>query len=712
MPAMERWLSKESGLGLKTLATHMMLGKLLQGRYQIVHVLSAGGFSQTYLAEDTWLPNHPTCVVKHLLRTSDERESLQTLRQLFKREVEALSKLGNYNQVPQLLANFEENQEFYLVQEFIIGHTLSTELQSGKRWSEGAVVQLLQEVLSILEYVHNHGLIHRDLKPSNLIRRQQDGKLVLVDFGSVKQVWTQVVTKFGKTSTSFAVSIPATMAIGTLGYMPSEQGRGRPRPNSDIYALGIIGIQALTGLSPIQLLESNTGVADSDIGEIIWQHHVQVSAPLASVLTKMVLYHFQERYESATQVLLALQPLLSRQAPRQQKAILKSSTPQQVMGQRLTTLVSRTAPHQIQAAIPVLSKSFIPQLRELNGFVPSLKKSPLLLGVALSLTAVAFIGSSYYLLRSPGTVTQGRKSPVSIVRKNSGFRNISLDKTLIGHSDSVWSVDLSSDGQTLVSGSEDKTIKIWNLNTGQVSRTLLGHSDAVRSVTLSPDGQILASGSGDKTIKLWNLRTGQIRTLSGHSGPVWSVAISPDGQTLVSSSEDSTIKIWDLPNGELRRTINGHSGRIFSVAISPDGQTFATASIDKTIKVWNLRTGELMRTLLGHADAVRCVVFSPDGQKLASSSWDKTIKVWNLRTGELMRTLLGHSDRVVSIAFSDDSQIASTSVDKTIKVWNWQTGKLLSTLSGHSDWVLSVTTSPTGQIVSSSKDKTIKVWQR
>ena len=688
-----------------------MLGKLLQGRYQIVQVLSAGGFSQTYLAEDTWLPNHPTCVVKHLLRTSDEPESLQTLRQLFRREVEALSKLGNYNQVPQLLADFEENQEFYLVQEFIIGHTLSKELQSSKRWSEGAVVQLLQEVLSILEYVHNHGLIHRDLKPSNLIRRQQDGKLVLVDFGSVKQVWTQVVTKFGKTSTSFAVSIPATMAIGTLGYMPSEQGRGRPRPNSDIYALGIIGIQALTGLSPIQLLESNTGVADSDIGEIIWQHHVQVSAPLASVLTKMVLYHFQERYESATQALLALQPLLNRQAPRQQKAILKSSTPQQVMGQRLTTLVPQTAPHQIQATISVLSKSFIPQLGEPNGFVPSLKKSPLLLGVALSFTAIAFIGSSYYFLRSPGTIPEGRKSPVSVAHKNPVFTNISLDKTLVGHSGSVWSVALSSDGQTLVSGSEDKTIKIWNLNTGQVSRTLLGHSDAVRSVTLSPDGQILASASGDKTIKLWNLH-GQIRTLSGHSGPVWSVAINPDGQTLVSGSEDGTVKIWNLPTGELRRTINGHSGRVFSVAISPDGQTFATASIDKTIKVWHLQSGELIRTLLGHADAVRCVVFSPDGQKLASSSWDKTIKVWNLRTGEVMRTLLGHSDRVVSVAFSNDSQIASTSVDKTIKVWNWQTGKLLSTLSGHSDWVLSVTISPTGQIVSSSKDKTIKVWQR
>lgn len=688
-----------------------MLGKLLQGRYQIVQVLSAGGFSQTYLAKDTWSPNHLT-VVKHLLRTSDEPESLQTLRQVFSREVEALSKLGNYDQVPQLLADFEENQEFYLVQEFIIGHDLSTELESGKRWSESAVVQLLQEVLSILEYVHNHGLIHRDLKPSNLIRRQQDGKLVLVNFGSVKQVWTQVVTVHGKTNTSFAVGIPATTAIGTLGYMPTEQGRGRPRPNSDIYALGIIGIQALTGLNPTQLLESDPSIADSDTGEITWQHHVQVSAPLASVLTKMVRYHFQERYESATQALLALQPLLNRQAPRQQKATL-TSTPQQVMGQRLTTSVTQAAPHQIQATIPVPSQRFIPQLGPSG--VPL--KSPLLLGVALSFTAVALIGSSYYLLRSPGlpqVKSPGLpqvKSPVSVGSKNPVFQDISLDKTLVGHSGSVWSVDLSSNGQTLVSGGEDKTIKIWNLNTGQLSRTLLGHSDTVRSVTLSLDGQFLASASGDKTIKLWNLQTGESRTLPGDSGPVWSVAMAPDGQTLISGSEDSTIKIWHLPTGELRRTIKAHSGRVFSVAISPDGQTFATASIDKTIKVWHLQSGKLIRTLLGHSSAVRAVAFSPNGQTLASSSWDKTIKVWNLRTGEVMRTLLGHSDRVVSVAFSNDSQIVSTSVDKTIKIWNLQTGKSLSN-SGHSDWVLSVTTSPTGQIVSSSKDKTIKVWRR
>jgi serine/threonine protein kinase len=235
---------------------------------------------------------------------------LPTLKQLFNREVAALKKLGNYPQVPQLLAHFEENQEFYLVQEFIAGSPLSDELKPGQQWSESQVIDLLQEVLGILSLIHSYGLIHRDVKPNNLIRRQKDRRLVLIDFGSVKQAWMQVVTVQGKTSASYAIGIPATLAIGTSGYMPTEQGRGRPRPNSDIYALGIIGIQALTGLSPTELLE------DFNTAEVIWQHKAQVSADLASVLNKMVCYDFKDRYQSATEVLQALQPLINTAVPQ------------------------------------------------------------------------------------------------------------------------------------------------------------------------------------------------------------------------------------------------------------------------------------------------------------------------------------------------------------------------------------------------------------
>jgi serine/threonine-protein kinase len=164
--------------------------------------------------------------------------------------------------------------------------------------------------LSILVFVHSHGVIHRDIKPDNLIRRQHDSKLVLVDFGSVKQAWTQVITTGGQTSATFANSLSATIAIGTPGYMPTEQGRGRPQPNSDIYALGMIAIQALTGINPTQLIE------ESDNGEIAWQNRADVNEALASILTKMVRYNFKNRYQTATEVLKALQQLIDSQLPQ------------------------------------------------------------------------------------------------------------------------------------------------------------------------------------------------------------------------------------------------------------------------------------------------------------------------------------------------------------------------------------------------------------
>lgn len=275
-----------------------MIGKLLGGRYRIVDVLGTGGFGQTYVAEDIHRPGSPKCVVKHLKPASSNSSFLENARRLFQSEAQTLEKLGSHDQIPRLLAYFEENEEFYLVQDFIQGHPLSAVLQADQRWSEGQVYRMLREVLGILEYVHSQGVIHRDIKPNNLIRRQEDGKLVLVDFGSVKQAWTQVVTAHGQTKTSFALGTPATIGIGTPGYMPTEQGRGRPRPNSDIYALGIIGIQALTGLTPMRFHE------DLDTGEILWIHTLaQVDSALANLLSKMVRYHFKDRYQTATEVL-------------------------------------------------------------------------------------------------------------------------------------------------------------------------------------------------------------------------------------------------------------------------------------------------------------------------------------------------------------------------------------------------------------------------
>jgi len=245
----------------------------------------------------------------------------------------------------------------------------------------------------------------------------------------------------------------------------------------------------------------------------------------------------------------------------------------------------------------------------------------------------------------------------------------------IDHTGSVFSVAISPDGHTLVSGSGDKMIKVWNLQSGELLRTLSGHGGVVFSVAISPDGHTLVSGSGDLTIWVWNLQNGELlRALAGHGGWIDKrvlVAISPDGHTLVSGSGDKMIKVWNLQSGELLRTLTNHTGSVYSVAISPDGHTLVSGSGDKTIKVWNLQNGELLRTLSGHGDRVRSVAISPDGHTLVSGSGDKTIKVWNLQNGELLRALTDHTGSVYSVAISPDGHtLVSGSDDKTIKVWS------------------------------------------
>ncbi|KAB8331793.1 WD40 repeat domain-containing protein [Scytonema tolypothrichoides VB-61278] len=290
-----------------------------------------------------------------------------------------------------------------------------------------------------------------------------------------------------------------------------------------------------------------------------------------------------------------------------------------------------------------------------------------------------------------------------------------LSHTFTGHSDKVTSVAICPDGNILVSGCADKTIKIWNLSTGKVIRTLTGNIGEISSVAISPDGNFLVVGSCEhprNNVKVWHLATGKLlHTLLGHQKPVNSVVISPDGQILASGS--NKIKIWNLHTGDRISTL-WHSSAVYGVAISPDGTILASGSSDHKIRLWNPITGEPLRTLSGHSGEVKAIAISPNGEFLISGSADKTIKIWHLDTSHVVYTLSGHSDEVKSLVVSPDGQtLFSASADKTIKIWSFETGELLQTLTGHSAAVNSVAISLDDRfIVSGSSDKTIKIWQR
>jgi WD40 repeat protein len=612
---------------------------LLGDRYRALKPISQGGIGRTFLAVDEQDASKPRCIIKQFSPTNQGTNNAEKAAELFRQEAVRLQELGQHPQIPQLLAYFEQDDRVEtaraaaLVQTLIEGESLAQKLKAEGALSETQVRQLLNELLPVLQFVHDHGVIHRDINPDNIIRRiptvtsppyqggveigsppyqggDGGGQLVLVDFSAAKFTSKTALARTGT-------------VIGSAAYTAQEQLRGKAVISSDLYSLGVTCIHLLTDIHPFDLFNSLEGIW-------VWQDYLTnpVSNELRQILNKMLEGTVKYRYQSAEEILKDLNP---HSPPA--KTVVQSK--------KSTTHSPPTAP-----------KSLIPTWN--------------------------------------------------------------CVRTFTGHLSSINALAFSPDGQTLASGSADRTVKLWKLDSTVARCSLSGHSSLINAVAFSPDGQTLASGSWDHTIKIWNLETKElIHTLCEHSGWIKSVAISPDGESLASSSADKSIKIWDLGGGKVRATFCGHSGAVEAIAISPDGQILVSGSADKTIKIWNLGSGDVQLTLDGHSDTVNSLTFSPSGQILISASADKTIKIWDLGSGRLLHTLIGHSEAVNSIALNvHGNTLISGSADKTLKIWHPGSGELLHTLSGHSAGVTCVAISPDSRVIASgSQDKTIKIWQ-
>jgi WD40 repeat protein len=310
-----------------------------------------------------------------------------------------------------------------------------------------------------------------------------------------------------------------------------------------------------------------------------------------------------------------------------------------------------------------------------------------------------------------GHVSQGMGIPSLRTPRSQGWIMHCL--ILEGHTDTVLSVAFSPDGQSVVSGSGDNTVRVWDATTGAERHTMHGHKFFVLAVAFSLDGQSVVSGSGDNTVRVWDATTGAERhTMHGHEDEINSVAFSPDGQSVVSGSSDNTVRVWDTTTGAERLTMHGHEGRVRSVAFSLDGQSVVSGSDDKTLHVWDATTGTEQHTMHGHEYTVKSVAFSPNGQFIFSGSDDRTVRVWDATTGTERHIMHGHEHTVFSVAFSPDGQsVVSGSSDNTVRVWDASTGLERHTMYGHEGWVRSVAFSPNGQfMVSGSDDRTVRVW--
>lgn len=621
-----------------------MNGQVLTGRYEIVKLLGRGGFGETYLAVDRFLPANPYCVVKRLLPHQAIADA--SLR-LFNREAEILYKLGTHPQIPSLQAHFQQDGAFYLVQDYIEGHDLTQEILPRVKWEETMVIQLLIDILEILTFVHEQNIIHRDLKPANIMRRQSDRRLVLIDFGSVKQLSNQ--------SGEEADRPFWTIGINSQGYSPLEQLEGRPQLCSDIYALGMIGIHALTALLP------STLPRDPRTYEVTWRDLVQVSDEFAAVLGRMVALNAGQRYPSA---------LEANQALRQ-----------------LQTLARTRA---MATSEPVASAPLTRPTRPSRfGFLKSLlpRRQP-------SLTVTARLQRGF----------KGHTGGVRALRLSSNGKTLisggsdrlikvwdldaeAVQLTLNAHGAAITDLEWERTGHLLLSASEDRTIRVWQIPSGEERFVLNLRSDRATQVVLTPDTRTIIGSTGDNTLKFWQLgsqgRGGLLKTLQGHQGLITGLALNTTGDLLVSSSEDTTLRIWQPNKAQMLMVLRGHTQAVNSLAISspwmelplPTDQLIVSGSNDQTIKLWDAQRGSVLQTLEGHTGRVTALALHPSGSILASGGSDQQIKLWDLGKGKELTTLRGHLGIISSLAFSTSGQeLISGAWDGNLKIWTLEQG--------------------------------------
>ncbi|MBE9040568.1 serine/threonine protein kinase [Oscillatoriales cyanobacterium LEGE 11467] len=575
--------------------------------------------------------------------------------------IDRFDELGQHPQIPALWASFNLDDFRYIVREYIEGTNLEQELELEGRFCEAQIRELLAQVLPVLQQVRDRGLVHRDIRPENLIHRE-DGSMVLVGFASAQP---------GK----YKYPKQVQEISGSPEYAPPEQIRGHAVASSDLYSLGVVCIHLLTDLDPFSLFDARTD-------RWMWRSHLKsasgnnpVSRHLGRILDRLLAYSPKDRYRTADEVLQDLKASLSPVFPvPQPKKWQFAALGVTAMALGMSTLHSFHRPTIPRTALQAQSPAptLVPQPRKL-----------------------------------PQKPSYQRSSKVATQTLTSGWG-------------SIWSVAVSPDSRTIVSGGADGTIQVHNLDRDclksmpcQPDRILLGHTGAVWELAVSPNGRFLASAGEDRTVKLWNLETGKlIDTLHGHTDDVYSVAFNANGRTLASAGKDGTVRLWtvgSIGQARLRRTLREHTQKVNAVTFGADGHTLASGGTDGTVMLWDSRTGGLKSTL-HHNTPVWSLDISPDGRTLASGGKDGTIQLWNLSKGRRDRTITAHPKLVRSLAFSPSGRsLASSDLDGTIQLWKPDSGRAMAKLKPHSG-MADLAFSRQGLLVSGSSDTKIELW--
>jgi WD40 repeat protein/serine/threonine protein kinase len=703
------------------------------GHYELLELIGEGGMGLVYLAEQKE-PVKRKVALKIVKLGMDTKQVVAR----FEAERQTLALLEHPNIAHVFDAGTTDSGRPYFVMEYVKGKSITKYCDEKKLCVEKRL-ELFQQICEGIHHAHQKGIIHRDIKPSNILVSLQDDKPVpkIIDFGIAKAI-TQPLTE--KTSHTEHGQL-----LGTPEYMSPEQADMAYQDvdtRSDIYSLGVLLYELLTGATPFDAKRLREGGIDH-IQQVIREEEPRTpSARLTSLGDKAKAVAERRR----TQIITLTRRLHRELEWIPMKAMRKDRTRRYRSASELADDIQNYLTGTPLIAGP---ESTIYRARKfVRKHAGSVATAALLLVVIiLGLVASIVMGCRAEQARQQEVIAR-QQVEQALARAEKAERMAQEQRKLAEeraetYRRAVYANNLAMAKEAIDKGDFGRAQKLLNacesdlrgwewqhlnhMSANPCIKTFRGYEGDVYSVAVSPDGKHIVTGSGwdgrhstsaseVDTIKIWDTATGsEVMTMHGHNDEVQTVAVSPDGTRIASGDDEGVIKIWDTASGAEVKTLLGHMGMIGSIAFSPDGRRMASASGgDKIVRIWDAINGTEVMTLRGHKRGIWAVAYSPDGEFIVSGSFDGTVRMWDAEMGAEIRTLTGHDRDIYSVKVSPNGKyIASGSRDKTIKIWDTATGSEVKTLRGHSDYIEAIAFSPDSKRIASASvgsDKTIRVW--